>query len=178
MTAKSAASGRREASGYRIADPPAPSNVERLLRLRECPRTPVRGFPPLNARPWTLWAPFRYNPPVMTNTLYYGDNLDILRRHVADQSVDLIYLDPPFNSNADYNILFAERNGTRAASARIYDSPWGTKHARIQILTVAGLLAGHDRIGMPPSGDLRTFRKAPKATKRGADRDGLFETDS
>jgi len=44
------------------------------------------------------------------NTLYYGDNLDILRRYVDDESVDLIYLDPPFNSNADYNVLF-EKNG-------------------------------------------------------------------
>ena len=50
------------------------------------------------------------------NTLYYGDNLDVLRRHVADESVDLVYLDPPFNSNATYNVLFAERNGSRAAA--------------------------------------------------------------
>lgn len=45
------------------------------------------------------------------NQLYYGDNLDVLRRHVADESVDLVYLDPPFNSNANYNVLFAEKNG-------------------------------------------------------------------
>lgn len=38
--------------------------------------------------------------PRMTNTLYYGDNLHVLREHIADGSVDLIYLDPPFNSNA------------------------------------------------------------------------------
>ena len=52
------------------------------------------------------------------NTLYYGDNLDILRRYVEDESVDLIYLDPapvsavelPFNSNADYNVLRTRRN--------------------------------------------------------------------
>jgi DNA modification methylase len=50
------------------------------------------------------------------NLLYYGDNLDVLRRHVADASVDLVYLDPPFNSNASYNVLFAERDGTQAAS--------------------------------------------------------------
>ena len=50
------------------------------------------------------------------NQLYYGDNLDVLRRHVADESVDLVYLDPPFNSNQDYNVLFAERDGTRAAA--------------------------------------------------------------
>ena len=50
------------------------------------------------------------------NVLYYGDNLDILRRYVKDETVDLVYLDPPFNSNATYNVLFAEQNGTRAAA--------------------------------------------------------------
>ena len=51
-----------------------------------------------------------------TNVLYYGDNLDVLKRHVKDESVDLVYLEPPFNSNATYNILFAEQDGTRAAA--------------------------------------------------------------
>jgi len=41
------------------------------------------------------------------NVLYYGDNLEILRRYIEDKSVDLVYLDPPFKSNQDYNILFA-----------------------------------------------------------------------
>jgi len=50
------------------------------------------------------------------NSLYYGDNLDILRRYIADESVDLIYLDPPFKSNADYNVLFEEHSGERAAA--------------------------------------------------------------
>ncbi len=50
------------------------------------------------------------------NTLYYGDNLDVLRRYVKDESVDLVYLDPPFNSNQDYNVLFAEQDGSRSAS--------------------------------------------------------------
>lgn len=50
------------------------------------------------------------------NLLYYGDNLDVLRRYVKDESVDLIYLDPPFNSNADYNAFFAEQDGSRAAA--------------------------------------------------------------
>jgi len=40
------------------------------------------------------------------NTLYYGDNLHVLRQHVPDESVDLVYLDPPFNSNASYSVLF------------------------------------------------------------------------
>ncbi len=47
----------------------------------------------------------------MTNHLYYGDNLDVLRESIRDESVDLIYLDPPFNSNATYNILFRARSG-------------------------------------------------------------------
>ena len=50
------------------------------------------------------------------NCLYYGDNLDILRRYVKDESVDLIYLDPPFNSQATYNVLFSEHNGSKAAA--------------------------------------------------------------
>ena len=59
------------------------------------------------------------------NTLYYGDNLDILRRYIADESVDLIYLDPPFNSNATYNVLFAEQNGSRAASQiKAFEDTW------------------------------------------------------
>ena len=41
------------------------------------------------------------NAPEWKNALYFGDNLDILREHIPDESVDLIYLDPPFNSNAD-----------------------------------------------------------------------------
>ncbi|MEN6643097.1 MAG: DNA methyltransferase [Armatimonadia bacterium] len=59
------------------------------------------------------------------NTLYYGDNLDILRRYIADESVDLVYLDPPFNSNANYNVLFAEKDGTQAASQiKAFDDTW------------------------------------------------------
>jgi DNA modification methylase len=59
------------------------------------------------------------------NLLYYGDNLDVLRRYIADESVDLIYLDPPFNSNADYNVLFAERDGARAhAQIKAFGDTW------------------------------------------------------
>ena len=59
------------------------------------------------------------------NYLYYGDNLDILREHVADESVDLVYLDPPFNSNRSYNVLFKEVNGTSAdAQIVAFDDTW------------------------------------------------------
>ena len=59
------------------------------------------------------------------NKLYFGDNLDILRAHVADASVDLIYLDPPFNSNANYNVLFKEKSGEEsAAQITAFEDTW------------------------------------------------------
>ncbi|HEY7832168.1 MAG TPA: DNA methyltransferase, partial [Ktedonobacterales bacterium] len=59
------------------------------------------------------------------NTLYYGDNLDILRRYVRDESVDLVYLDPPFNSAQTYNVLFAEHDGSRsAAQIKAFEDTW------------------------------------------------------
>ena len=61
----------------------------------------------------------------MTNTLYYGDNLEVLRRYVPDESVDLVYLDPPFNSNASYNVLFKERSGEESpAQIRAFTDTW------------------------------------------------------
>ena len=71
-------------------------------------------------------------PPVISskangvvNTLYYGDNLDILRRYIKDETVDLVYLDPPFKSNQDYNVLFAEKDGTRAAAQiKAFEDTW------------------------------------------------------
>ena len=60
-----------------------------------------------------------------SNLLYYGDNLDVLRGHVGSESVDLVYLDPPFNSKATYNVLFGEQDGTRAASQIIaFEDTW------------------------------------------------------
>jgi DNA modification methylase len=59
------------------------------------------------------------------NQLFYGDNLDILKLHIDDDSVDLIYLDPPFKSNKDYNILFDERNGTQSkAQIKAFEDTW------------------------------------------------------
>ena len=56
------------------------------------------------------------NPSTLMGTLYYGDNLDILTRYLADESVDLVYLDPPFNSAQNYNAFFEEKDGTAAAA--------------------------------------------------------------
>jgi site-specific DNA-methyltransferase (adenine-specific) len=59
------------------------------------------------------------------NTLFYGDNLRILREHIEDESVDLIYLDPPFNSNASYNVLFKSPAGEQsAAQIEAFDDTW------------------------------------------------------
>jgi len=59
------------------------------------------------------------------NKLYYGDNLYILRQYIPDESVDLVYLDPPFNSNQNYNVLFKEENGTAsAAQVHAFTDTW------------------------------------------------------
>src|SRR3989304_7926567 len=59
------------------------------------------------------------------NALFYGDNLDILRKYIADASVDLIYLDPPFNSNATYNVLFKDEAGNNTDAQLVaFDDTW------------------------------------------------------
>jgi len=61
----------------------------------------------------------------MGNTLYYGDNLDILRNYIKNESLDLIYLDPPFNSKRDYNVLFTNPNGTDSTSQmHAFEDTW------------------------------------------------------
>ena len=59
------------------------------------------------------------------NKLYFGDNLKILREYVEEASVDLTYLDPPFNSNATYNVLFKEKSGEEsAAQITVFEDTW------------------------------------------------------
>ena len=63
--------------------------------------------------------------PGWRNKLYFGDNLVILREHVQDESVDLVYLDPPFNSNANYNVLFGEKGGEKSsAQITAFEDTW------------------------------------------------------
>ena len=60
----------------------------------------------------------------MTNKLYYGDNIEVLRESVASESVDLVYLDPPFNSNASYNVLFKAGGAQSPAQIEAFDDTW------------------------------------------------------
>lgn len=63
--------------------------------------------------------------PITNNTLFYGDNLPILREYVPDESIDLIYLDPPFNSNRSYNVLFKDESGQQSeAQITAFDDTW------------------------------------------------------
>ena len=50
------------------------------------------------------------------NKLFYGDNLDVMRKFIRDETVDLCYIDPPFNSNRNYNVLFKDESGLEADS--------------------------------------------------------------
>jgi site-specific DNA-methyltransferase (adenine-specific) len=62
---------------------------------------------------------------IKMNQLYFGDNLDIMREHILDESVDLIYLDPPFNSKSNYNVLFQEQDGTKSrAQITAFEDTW------------------------------------------------------
>jgi len=80
------------------------------------------------------------------NKLYFGDNLAILRDHIDDESVDLIYLDPPFNSRATYNVLFQEKNGTQsAAQITAFEDTWHwgmeSEGAYHEVVTAGGKIA-------------------------------------
>ena len=58
------------------------------------------------------------------NTLYYGDNLKILRDYIKDETVDLVYLDPPFNSNRNYNVLFKDEGVEADSQITAFEDTW------------------------------------------------------
>ena len=71
--------------------------------------------------------------PITENTLFYGDNLPILREYIPDASVDLVYLDPPFNSNRSYNVLFKDEHGTDSeAQIAAFEDTWHWNQAAEQ----------------------------------------------
>ena len=62
--------------------------------------------------------------------LFYSDNLAIMREYIPDESVDLVYLDPPFNSNRNYNVLFKDQSGKEAeAQIEAFEDTWHWSHA-------------------------------------------------
>lgn len=85
------------------------------------------------------------------NTLYYGDNLDIMKNHLRDESVDLIYLDPPFQSGRNYNIIFRpEKDGVKGATSQIetFEDTWlWSEKAQEEYL---GLITGKLTKSPPP----------------------------
>jgi len=86
------------------------------------------------------------------NKLYYGDNLEVLKLYVKDESVDLVYLDPPFNSRLDYNVLFAEKDGTQSSS-QIHASEdtweWNTGAMRARPTIIAEIVRQGGRRAAP-----------------------------
>ena len=71
--------------------------------------------------------------PITQNTLFYGDNLKVLREYLPKHSVDLIYLDPPFNSNRNYNVLFKDESGEDSeAQILAFEDTWHWNHAAEQ----------------------------------------------
>ncbi|WP_293133940.1 modification methylase [Okeania sp. SIO3I5] len=60
----------------------------------------------------------------MVNQLFYGDNLEVLRRHIKDESVDLCYIDPPFNSKRNYNQIYNNIGGEDRAQAQAFIDTW------------------------------------------------------
>jgi site-specific DNA-methyltransferase (adenine-specific) len=89
------------------------------------------------------------------NLLFYGDNLDVLRRHFETESVDLIYLDPPFQSGRDYNVFYSEPKGGKKAAAQIkaFEDTWEWDESAS---------AAYDeliRTGLPVAQALESFRR-------------------
>jgi adenine specific DNA methylase Mod len=81
------------------------------------------------------------------NKLYYGDNLPVLQEHVATESVNLIYLDPPFNSDRIHNVLFREKGGGDSpAQIQAFDDTW-TWSQETESLYI-GLLSGQAPLGV------------------------------
>lgn len=87
-----------------------------------------------------------------TNDLYYGDNLDILSRYIKDETVDLIYLDPPFNSNQNFNVLFEEKDGTRSkAQIKAFEDTWHWDEEAAR---------AYDQAVLTPNGKISRFMQA------------------
>lgn len=82
----------------------------------------------------------------MGNLLYYGDNLNILRKEIQDESIDLIYLDPPFNSNKDYNQIFSENGEKSKAQVIVFEDTWHWDNDVERLYFETVKYCGNDRV--------------------------------
>ncbi len=87
---------------------------------------------------------------ITSNTLFYGDNLSILREYIASESVDLVYLDPPFNSNRNYNVLFKDERGQESeAQIAAFEDQLATVQSELAALRMAEGQRPAPRAGCP-----------------------------
>jgi adenine specific DNA methylase Mod len=129
------------------------------LELRHQTTKPDRGIMEFR-NPHMAWK----------NRLYFGDSLKVLREEIPDEHVALIYLDPPFNSNANYNVLFAEKSGEKSAAqiAAFTDTWHWCEDSESGYSDV--VLKGGKRIELPHYAPAESFKKAP-AQKKGTVRE-------
>ena len=86
--------------------------------------------------------------PITENTLFYGDNLPILREYIPDESVDLVYLDPPFNSSRTYNVLFKQESGEESeAQIAAFEDTWHWNRAAEETYRELGTQAVSAHVG-------------------------------
>ena len=102
--------------------------------------------------------------PAWKNKLYYGDNLDVLRKHVKDETVDLVYIDPPFNSKRNYNQIYNNIGGDDRAQAQAFVDTWTWNDHAIECLS--DILSNKNGVQTQQSVDL--INGLEKVLKRGA----------
>jgi site-specific DNA-methyltransferase (adenine-specific) len=113
---------RRSAPGFNCRQLERPWVVQPARLTRQETNPPdVDNFSPVPI-PRFAGEQLSFDPP---GYLFFGDNLEVIRRHLPDESVDLVYLDPPFNSNRSYNLLFEYKDGTKTAGQlKAFDDTW------------------------------------------------------
>jgi site-specific DNA-methyltransferase (adenine-specific) len=95
---------------------------------------------------------------VVDNELYFGDNLAVLQESVKDESVDLVYLDPPFNGQATYNALFKAPSGEQSpAQIEVFEDTWHWGESAEQALD--GVMTGGNTDVAELLGAIRSFLK-------------------
>lgn len=109
---------RKERRAANVSVAPTPIGNCAVCRLRQGRRKTAAGLHASTVR--ELWYAGSF-----INRLYYGDNLTVLRGSFSDETVDLVYLDPPFNSRQDYNVLFRGTSGEQShAQIQAFDDTW------------------------------------------------------